>query len=94
MTSLTLLDLTNRPEGLIRNKSNQQLGGDGMSCNACGSVNQRKFLAAVDIPFPRLIDVKKSPVLLYPELLVCLNCGKTEFTVPKAELDLLNTATA
>ena len=62
-----------------------------MACNACGLVNQRKFLSEVDIHFPKLIDVKKSPVLVYPELLVCLNCGKTEFTVPKAELDLLNT---
>jgi hypothetical protein len=60
-----------------------------MPCNACGSVNQKKFLAEVDIHFPRLTDVKKSPVLVYPELLVCLNCGKTEFTVPKAELDYL-----
>jgi hypothetical protein len=37
-----------------------------------------------------LRDVKKrSPVLVYPELLVCLNCGKSEFTVPKDELKLL-----
>jgi hypothetical protein len=47
-----------------------------------------------DIHFPSLIDVKNSPVLVYPELLVCLNCGKTEFTVPKAELDLLTLPTA
>jgi hypothetical protein len=63
-----------------------------MPCNACGSVNQTEFPAEVDIHFPRLIDVKNGPVLVYPKLLVCLNCGKTEFTVPKAELDLLNTA--
>jgi hypothetical protein len=60
-----------------------------MACNACGSVNQRKFLAEVGIHFPRLEDVTKSPVLVFPELLVCLDCGKTEFTVPRDELALL-----
>lgn len=30
-----------------------------------------------------------SPVFVFPELLVCLDCGKTEFMVPKAELDIL-----
>ena len=43
----------------------------------------------MDIHFPRLRDVKKSPVLVYPELSVCLNCGKAEFTLSKEELDLI-----
>lgn len=65
-----------------------------MACNSCGSVNQGKFLSEVDIHFPRLRDAKKSPVLVYPELWVCLSCGKTEFTIPKAELNLLNGGTS
>jgi hypothetical protein len=60
-----------------------------MVCSSCGSVTQRKFLSEVDIHFPRLRDVKKSPVLVYPELSVCLNCGKAEFTLSKEELDLI-----
>jgi hypothetical protein len=60
-----------------------------MACNSCGSVNQGKFTSEIDIHFPGLSNVKKSPVLVYPELLVCLNCGKAEFTVPKEELALL-----
>jgi hypothetical protein len=60
-----------------------------MACNSCGSVNQGKFTSEIDIHFPGLSNVKKSPVLVYPELLVCLNCGKAEFTVPKDELALL-----
>ena len=60
-----------------------------MACNSCGSVNQEKFTSEIDIHFPGLSNVKKSPVLVYPELLVCLNCGKAEFTVPKDELALL-----
>jgi hypothetical protein len=60
-----------------------------MVCSTCGSVTQRKFLSEVDIHFPRLRDVKKSPVLVYPELSVCLNCGKAEFTLSKEEVDLI-----
>jgi hypothetical protein len=60
-----------------------------MACNSCGSANQGKFTCEIDIHFPGLSDAKKSPVLVYPELLVCLNCGKAEFTVPKGELALL-----
>ena len=60
-----------------------------MACISCGAPNQGKFLAEVDIHFPELRNVNKSPVLFYPELLVCLNCGKAEFTVPKDQLVLL-----
>ena len=60
-----------------------------MPCNSCGSINQGKYLAEVDIHFPGLRNAGKSPVLVFPELLVCLDCGKTEFAVPKAELDIL-----
>jgi hypothetical protein len=60
-----------------------------MACNSCGSVNQGKFRSEVDIHFPGLRNVKKSPVLVYPELLLCLDCGKAEFTVPKDQLSLL-----
>jgi len=61
----------------------------GMACISCGSVNQGKFSSEIDIHFPGLSNVKKTPVLVYPELLVCLQCGKAEFTVPKDELALL-----
>ncbi len=60
-----------------------------MACISCGAPNQGKFLAEVDTHFPGLRNVSKSPVLLYPELLVYLNCGEAEFTVPKDELVLL-----
>jgi hypothetical protein len=60
-----------------------------MICNSCGSVNQKQFPSELDIHFPGLKNVKKQPVLLYPALLVCLDCGKTEFTVPNEELALL-----
>jgi hypothetical protein len=56
-----------------------------MPCNSCGSM----YLAEVDIHFPRLRNDGECPALVFPKLLVCLDCSKTEFMVPKAELDIL-----
>ena len=60
-----------------------------MACISCAAENEGEFLSEVDIHFPGLRNVDKRPVLVCAQLLVCLNCGKAEFTVPKGELDLL-----
>ena len=60
-----------------------------MACSSCESVNQKKFKSEIDIHFSGLRNIKKSPVLVYPDLLVCLDCDKAEFTVAKDELALL-----
>jgi hypothetical protein len=60
-----------------------------MACNLCGSVQQGKFSSEIDIHFPGLKHANKRPVVISPELVVCLNCGKAEFTIPKDELTLL-----
>jgi hypothetical protein len=60
-----------------------------MACNSCGSINQEKYLAEVGIHFPGLRNAGNCPVFVFPELLVCLDCGKTEFMVPKPELEIL-----
>jgi hypothetical protein len=46
-------------------------------------------LAEVVIHFPGLRNEGEKPVLFFPELFVCRNRGKTEFTVPKDTLALL-----
>jgi hypothetical protein len=40
--------------------------------------------AEINIHLPR--DRDKAAVLLFPELVVCLDCGIAEFTVPEVEL--------
>ena len=59
-----------------------------MACIPCGAINQGRFLSEADIHLPGLRNVKKSPVLVYSGLLVCLNRSKAEFTIPKEELVL------
>ena len=41
------------------------------------------------IHFPGLKNIDKPVVWVFPELIVCLDCGKAEFAVPEAELRLL-----
>jgi hypothetical protein len=61
-----------------------------MACKSCGSENQEEFRTEIAIHLP---DRNQPLVLIFPTLLVCLNCGKPEiaeeFTIPRNELLLL-----
>jgi hypothetical protein len=57
-----------------------------MPCNSCGSVNQNKFSAEMGIHFLGLKNIDKPVVWVFPELVVCMDCGTAEFAVPEAEL--------
>jgi hypothetical protein len=56
-----------------------------MSCKSCQSENQRTFNGEIAIHFPGLKGLDKPIVWVYPKLLVCLNCGFTEFAIPETE---------
>ena len=58
-------------------------------CKSCGTENQKKFTAEIAIHFPGLKGLEKPIVWVFPELLVCLNCGDAEFAVPESELRVL-----
>ena len=57
-----------------------------MTCKTCGSDQQGKFAAETAIHFPGLKGLKKPHVWVFTELLVCLNCGKSEFAIPEDQL--------
>jgi hypothetical protein len=57
-----------------------------MPCKTCGSVNQSKFSAEMGIHFLELKNIDKPTVWVLPEVIVCLDCGMAEFSVPKHEL--------
>ena len=58
----------------------------GMPCNSCRSVNQKKFSAEMGIHLPGLKNIDEPVVWVFPELVVCLDCGNAEFAVPEEEL--------
>jgi hypothetical protein len=59
------------------------------SCAFCGSVNQRKFTGEIALHFPGLKGIDRPIVWIFPEILVCLDCGDSVFAVPETELPVL-----
>ena len=60
-----------------------------MTCKWCGSSKQRRFTAEVAIHPPGLEGLNKPIVWVFPELFLCLNCGKAAFIVPDKDLRTL-----
>ena len=60
-----------------------------MACEGCGSANDTKFGAEVNIHFPGPMSLDKPGFFVFPKLAVCLDCGFTKFTLPEPELCLL-----
>jgi hypothetical protein len=65
-----------------------------MSCPLCASGNQAEFRTEMIIHFTGLENVNKPGVLLFPKVLVCLDCGFLGHTVPARELALLSESTS
>ena len=57
-----------------------------MACISCKSANQTVFPAEINIHFPGLKGLDKPTVWVFPLLLVCLDCGLTQFTMAKAKV--------
>jgi hypothetical protein len=58
-------------------------------CKSCQSTNQRLFESEINIHFPELKNVRRSPVIAFPDLVICLNCGFTETKIGDSELQEL-----
>jgi hypothetical protein len=62
------------------------LWGAALTCKSCGSGRQRKFNGEIAVHYPGLEGLNKPIVWVFPNLLVCLNCGLAEFSIPDEEL--------
>jgi hypothetical protein len=55
-------------------------------CPSCRSVKQAEFIAEMLVHSPGLKNIDKPGVWVYPKLLVCLDCGFSQSTVPAPQL--------
>jgi hypothetical protein len=62
-------------------------------CSRCSSEYRSDFGGELAIHFTGLAGLNKPIVWVFPQLLVCLHCGFTEFVVPARELQVLETGT-
>ena len=60
-----------------------------MTCKSCSSENQRRFDSELLVHFSGLKNLDRLPVFVFPKLLVCMDCGFTEFALPEPQLCLL-----
>jgi hypothetical protein len=55
--------------------------------------SQKKFSAETNIHFPGFEGLTKPTVWVFPEIVVCLDCGLAEFCIPETELRSLAQST-
>jgi hypothetical protein len=60
-----------------------------MVCMACQSALQGEFPAEINIHFHGEENLDKPTVWVFPKLVICLNCGLTEFRISEPELQTL-----
>ena len=56
-----------------------------MSCQLCHSGEMREYTAEINIHFTGIQGLSVPTVWVFPKLLVCLDCGAAQFTIPAAE---------
>ena len=57
-----------------------------MSCKSCGSEALSSLDSEINIHFPGYSSLSKPTVWAFPTLLVCLDCGFSEFHLTETEL--------
>lgn len=57
-----------------------------MSCTSCRSEQHVEFGSEMIIHFPSLESLDLPGVLVFPMLLACMDCGRTEFIIPETAL--------
>lgn len=60
-----------------------------MICPRCEFPQLQPFPAEINIHFPGWKGLNKPTVWVFPQLLVCLNCGLTQFSLSQSELQRL-----
>ncbi len=64
-----------------------------MYCGSCASSGQAEFTAEINIHFRGPQNLAKPGVLVFPKVLVCLDCGFSRFITPETELARLVSGT-
>ena len=70
-------------------KSVEGLVVKALACKVCGSEHVQKLRGEIAMRVPGLKNIDKPVVWVFPDILVCMDCGIAEFAVPEDELRIL-----
>lgn len=56
-----------------------------MACPSCHSGKIREYNAEINVHFPGMKGLNIPTVWVFARVLVCLECGQAQFTIPDAE---------
>lgn len=65
-----------------------------MSCARCSSLNEAEYTSEIMIHFSGCKNLNNPGVLMFPKVLVCVDCGASRFTTPTEDLRTLREGTA
>lgn len=68
--------------------------GAKMACRVCHSENMQRLEAELTASLPSLSGLKVPPIYICKNILVCLDCGFAELTIPSTDLLPLKKAKA
>jgi len=57
-----------------------------MSCTRCLSLHQTELNTEINLHFRGLPNLGEPGIFVFPKVLVCLDCGLSEFVIEKREL--------
>jgi hypothetical protein len=60
-----------------------------MGCKNCQSSQLKVFQGEVSLVFPGIRRIHQASVYFCPQILICLDCGASEFFISAQELELL-----
>jgi hypothetical protein len=60
-----------------------------MSCRSCQLSHQEEFGSEIMIHFSGIRNLDRPAVIVFPKVLICLDCGFAECIIPATELRLL-----
>jgi hypothetical protein len=57
-----------------------------MSCNKCTSKNEQTFKSEFVLNFHEVENLSRGPIYVCEDIVVCLDCGHSEVSIPRQEL--------
>jgi len=60
-----------------------------VTCNKCACSNQRRFSGELTVSFSQLKNVNLAPIYVPQDVLICLDCGHIELSLPAKKLEQL-----